>query len=386
MSEQRLAELLGDLASDIPPVDGSQIEAAWQAAEHRRRRRGALVAVGAASAVIVGTAVALAIPAGDMDSPPGDGTPTAPNTSSTSTPEPPDTTYNGVPVWWAPPATQETKLPWLDAAPPRTIDLSPGQPTVEPGQSALGVFVVFQLPSAELDRFMVLTADGDTRELPADHIERNRDRDGNAAALTPSNGGVSPDGRHALIAQPSSIELYDFESGSWITIDTPNWVAEGARWLDNATIWVPDRLTGGLGTTYGVSGDLIDRDVPRLDPDIQADPADIPYGIWVVAPDAVAGSYFLHGPVHGGTYANPEAIVARVGAQRSVLALAVNGRGKGCCPVVGWVGDDTVAFQSGSRVLAWRVGTGQVYWVAELAGLEPRTEHASQSWAREELG
>ncbi len=389
MSEQRLKELLDDLARESPQPDSLRIDTAWQVAVRRHRRRNALVAAGAAGAVIIGLAVAVGVRTGDIDVPPVDTTPpTTPSHSPTSTAptEPPDTRYNGVPVWWAPPAAQEAELPWLDALLPRAIDLSAGQPPIVPGQPALGLFIVMNLETADPLRLVALNSDGDTAELSARHIETNHDQNGNAGALTPFNGGLSPGGWHAFIAQQSSLELYDFRSGAWSTIDTPDWLAEGARWLDPETIWVPNHLGGGLGTTYGVDGRVSRRAVPRVVPDIQVDPADTPYGIWVDAPDAVAGSYFLQGPVSGGPYANPEAIVTRIGDQRAALALPIEDRGKGCCPVVGWVDNETLAFESGAlRVLAWRVGTRDLYRLAELTGLAAGREAVDASWAWEAL-
>jgi hypothetical protein len=390
MSEQRLKELLEDLAWDSPQPDGMRIDAAWQAAVRRRRWRSALVGAGAAAAVVLGAAVAIGVRSGDLDVSPGGKTssPTPSQGPSTSAPIPPNAKYDGVPVWWAPPAAQESKLPWLETRLPRSIDLSSGQAQIAPGQSALGLSIVWNRETGNPVRFVVLTSDGKTSELEAGQIKPNRDRDGNAGALTPFNGGVSPDGWHVFFAQQSSIELYDFRSGTWRTIDTPDWLAEGARWLDTETIWVPNNLEGGPGTTYGVDGQVIDRDVTRVDPDIQIDPDDMPYGIWADAHDAVAGSYFLKGPVPGGPYVNPEAIVARIGDQRTVLAIPIEDRFKGCCPVAGWIGDDTVAFESGavhSRVLAWRVATHDLYRVAEFTGLASGREVASQSWAWQAL-
>ena len=388
MSEQRLKDLLEELVADVLAPDGHSVDHAWQAARRRNRRSHVLVAAGVAAVMVAGTAVvAESLTDGGEPAPaPSPASPSGPERQSPSSrPAAPDTTYGGVPVWWAPPAEDEAGLAWLDSALPRTVDLSPGRPPVEPGSPVLGVFPVHDLEASEPGRFVVLTPDGDTRELDADHVEANRDENGNAAALTPFNGGLSPDGWHLFIAQQSSIKLYAFASGTWTTIDTPDWLAEGARWLDAATIWVPHALGGGIGSTYGVDGDLLASDVRHGDPRLSVTAGDEPYGIWVDSGKPIAGSYFLHGPVDGGPYSNPEGIVARVGGKSFVLALGVDGRGKGCCPVVGWLGEDVVAFRSQEGVLAWQVGTGTLFRVSELTGLEPGKEAAGASWAWQAL-
>jgi hypothetical protein len=388
VSEQRLKDLLEDLVADVPRPDGQRIDMAWQAARRRSRRRGMAAMVSAAAVVIAGTAVVGGTLTDDRE--PSPGAPTAggsPSPTATSSPSvrPPDAAYDGVPVWWAPTAADEAGLTWFDSALPSSIDLSPGRPPLEPGEPALGVFTVLDVETERPSRFLVLSSDGETRELAADHIEENRDEFGNVGALTPFNGGLSPDGWHLFFAQQRSIELYDFESGSWTTIETPEWLAEGARWLDAQTIWVPDTFGGRVGSTYGIDGRLLASGVRRVDPDITVTASDEPYGIWVDSGNAVAGSYFLSGPVEGGPYTNPEAVVARVGDSRSVLALGIDGRSKGCCPVVGWLGGGVVALESGHRVLAWDTVTGAVYRVADSTGLVPGREGVDSSWAWQAL-
>ena len=90
------------------------------------------------------------------------------------------------------------------------------------------------------------------------------------------------------------------------------------------------------------------------------------YGPVKTTAGGYAQSQRLAGPV-AGELANPEAIGVTRGRQLSALAFGLD-RAKGCCPVVGWLDADTVVFESGSRLLAWRVGTHDVTRVAELAG------------------
>lgn len=389
MTEQRLRDLLVDLAADVPPPDDERIGAAWTEAQWRRRRGQVLAATGVAAALVIGSVgVAGSLSDGREPTPAERSPATSPSaveSTPPSGPRAPDASYDGVPVWWAPSATEEARLSWLGSVLPRSIDLSPGRSPVVPGEPALAVFTVHEAESARPLRFLVLTADGETRELAAGQLEAIRDEFGNTADLTPWNGGLSPDGQHAFFAQQSSLELYVFDSGTWITIDTADFVAEGARWLDPGTIWVPSRLGGASGTTYGVDGQVIAAGVRHIDPPLAVTEADEPYGIWVDSGEAVAGSYFLQGPVDGGPYTNPEAVVARKGDRRAVLALGINDRSKGCCPVVGWVGDSVVALESGDRVLAWDMVTGALSRVSELVGVDPETERTDTSWAWQAL-
>ncbi|HWM73052.1 MAG TPA: hypothetical protein VNQ53_04890, partial [Nocardioides sp.] len=252
MSEQRLKDLLGELVDDFQPPDGRRVDSAWDAARRRRRRSGILLAAGAVAVLLVGTTVLVGSRTNDSAPPPDLGTPrptpSAPeDTDRTPESRPPDSTYKGTPVWWAPDATDESRLDQLESVLPTTVDLSPGRPAVEPGEPALGVYTIQAGDGGPL-RVVALSPDGSTAELPTEQLRANRDQDGNGAALTPPNGGLSPDGRHAFFAQQSSIELYDFGSGEWTTIDTPDWLAEGARWLDSDTIWVPNGLLlSGVG-------------------------------------------------------------------------------------------------------------------------------------------
>ncbi|QLQ10532.1 MAG: hypothetical protein HZY75_09225 [Nocardioidaceae bacterium] len=201
---------------------------------------------------------------------------------------PPDTHYAGAPVWWAPSAKQDKRLPWLDTVLPRSIDLSAGLAPFEPGERALAVFGVWDAETAEYQRFVVLTPAGETRLLAAPHIEDNRDESGNGAALFPGNGGLSPDGWHLAFAQTSSIELYDLATGNWTTIDTPDWVAEGARWLDAETLLVPGM--GSSGSTFGVDGLPVERPGTWDQQAIMLKDKDQPYGPGWTPPIGGAGA------------------------------------------------------------------------------------------------
>ncbi len=199
-----------------------------------------------------------------------------------------------------------------------------------------------------------------------------RDEAGNRLGpVTPSS--LSPDGSRAFFVQESSLEVLELSSGRWQSIDTPDWRAEGARWVTAEEIWVPDAPSSrGAGTVYGLDGARRQALVSWLGLGFGREG-----GTWGVAAstgDRVAQDVFLAGPVEGSGVSNPEAIVVRTGDQVDVLTMWPAGsatRQKGCCEVLGFLDDDTVMFASrsdvGYRLLAWRVGTGDVYLVGRLA-------------------
>lgn len=383
MNDQLLKQALDDLAAAEPEAATPDLEAIWQSAR-TRRTRGTVLAVG-------GLAVAVWLTAGGVQALTGlRSAPVAATPSPAASPSPspsasPAASYRGAAVWWAPPAASEPGLAWLAGRLPRTLDLAPERPTFEPGTSALALFAVTDADTGEPKRLLLLTADGDLRRLPSDHLKGLQDEGGNAAALTPANGGLSPDGWTLFVAQRDTLELYDLRTGTWRTLPTTEWAAEGARWLDAGTIWVPDVMGAAAGSTWAPDGTRLEHQVSWRPPDLAPDEGDEPYGVWVDAGQALAGSYFLAGPVDGGPVSNPEGIVARSGGRTTVLALAQADRRKMCCAVVGWLDAGTVAFGSVDRILAWQVATGELRRVSDVTGVTSG-EHAHTTWAWHALG
>jgi hypothetical protein len=171
-------------------------------------------------------------------------------------------------------------------------------------------------------------------------------------------GPVSPDGSQVIFRQPGRVEIWDLTSNTWRTVETAEY--EGAAWTPAGDLWLP-----ADGAT--------DVDSGRPDPWTRGDQA---YSRVVVGPGVAAElSWTADVEVPGargpGRYANPEILVAGPPESPSVLGIGVDGRSKGCCSLVGWLGSDVVLFTASSvdrsRVLAWRVGTRDLYRVSELA-------------------
>ena len=123
----------------------------------------------------------------------------------------------------------------------------------------------------------------------------------------------------------------------------------------------------------------------------QWDRGDQQYSHVIVGPGGLAAEldWTVDAEVPGasdpGHYANPEFVVAGSVDEPSLLATSVDGRGKICCSPVGWFSHDFVLFEAsstdGRQVLAWRVGTPDLYRVSAFTDV-PRP-FAASSWAED---
>ncbi|MFC5728715.1 MULTISPECIES: hypothetical protein [Nocardioides] len=413
MTDQRLRDLLHDRVADLDPDDlGDLGGPAWARARRTRHRRAAVVGGGAVAAVLAATAVAVL---------PGDGpAPPAQNPTKTQTPSVPSPSVSaptgpapkavrageqhGAQVWWAPDKSDEAALPRLQVAGvPEQVDLSAGSPPHRAGVRATAMFMV-----GDGDRFagrvVILGTDASTYSLDVGRLEPVADEQGNQY-LPFNEESLSPSGRFVLFRQQRSLEVYELDTGEWTTIDTPDWLAEGARWSSDTEIWVPHLLGAGAvrGTTYDV-----DRG--------RVGPASSTYvSIWETGAGSgygplrteQTGQFSGRGPSvaqaqfpgvsltdpTGTLVSGADAVVTgdQSGQEVSVLVLpyglnAPEGRWKMCCPVVGWLdgGRDTLLFASrgsDSRVLAWRVGTPDLFRVTQLTGWVPGQDYHVASYA-----
>jgi len=275
--------------------------------------------------------------------------------------------YRGAHVWEAPPAEVELDLPrWTEPSLPEVLDLGTAQAGL-PGTPAHGLLT-------EDGRVFALSGTGALTELDVSRLDRVSDEGGNR--LDPvSTHSLSPDGARAFFVQESSLEVLELATGRWQTIDTPDWLAEGARWVAPDEIWVPDALgSRGAGTLHGLDGSVGPANVRWQDLGFGQENED-GWGALATSRDRLAQTMFLAGPVDGTGVSNPEAVVVRTGERVDVLTMwpmATATRQKGCCEVLGFLDDDTVMFASksteGYRLLAWRVGTEEVFLVSRLAG------------------
>ncbi len=386
MTDQHLRELLRERVAEVGPTALGPTDpgaTAWRrAARTRRRRRTVAVAGAAAAAVAVVAALSVVDGAerGDPDPapPPATVTDPTPRPSGSSPAAESGGSYGGADVWWAPDVDAEARLPQRDDTPlPRTIELSAGAPEVSDLGHAVAIFWVGS-GEAALGRVVVVGADGSSYSLDVGHLEPVADEGGNVfPPISPDS--LSPDGRHAIFRQEGALEVYDFATDEWSTIDIPVGDPEFASWTTDRVITVLGgyQQTAG-GASYSVDGDLLERllrSVPT-GTELALVEGDEPYGPFVFADGVEAQSHFLSGAVErDGTPQSAEALVAQRGGELDALAFGFerDDRSKACCPAVGWLGTDTLLFESHSaaaHVLAWEVGTPRMSRVAAIRGLQ----------------
>ncbi|MEZ0578248.1 hypothetical protein [Nocardioides sp. MH1] len=397
MSDHRLRDLLEDRVAEIATAD--LVDGAWERAHAVRRRRAAVTASVVVAAVVGTTGVVVGTNGGHDPAPPA-GSPT-----STSTSPSPEVhsgpkahragSYGGADVWWAPAPAQEWELPPLTGTPlPPVVDLSPGRPAWPGGMAAVGIV---QLWGDDPGRVVVIGSDGASYTLDTSRLDPVADGGGNQRPPV-TQASLAPDGLHAFFVQERSLEVYDVVAGSWASIPTARWAAEGASWDSDGLIEVPV-LTSDAGRKRLFSASGEDRGT-TLDPTrtiVLAD-GDDPYGraSWGSG-GWWAGSLYLAGPLEtdDGTYRSIDAVAVVDGtlsgrpfAADMVLAMRPwsgdDARWKQCCPVLGWADNRTVLFESrwaGAAILAWRIGTPYVYRVSDIGGWTPGEESFVASFA-----
>ncbi|WP_183092258.1 hypothetical protein [Nocardioides stalactiti] len=393
MTDQRLRELLEERVADVTTIDlGAD---AWsRASAVRRSRRTAAFAAVAAVAVVAVVGATTAVVTGGDDNP----APPPPATSPTESAPGPKAeragTYGGVPVWWAPPADQEADLPRLTGSElPERIDLSARGGGLPAGIRAVALFQV----DDDRHRFgeppegvVVLGSDGVTYAMDASRVEPISIGSGNYIPLPiVSAESLSPDGRYAFFLESESLEIYDFGTATWTTLDLGRTYIE-ARWQ---------------GDLIEVTSVGIDLDVSRYTtegrrvyssselPESYRGPTrrDEPYGRVARLVDYGAQARHLAGSVttpDGAAVRGVDAVAAGGYSEPDTL-LAMpfetgGGRWNQCCPVVGWLDLETVLFESrhdDARVLAWRVGTPDLFQVSEVVGWTPGEESYVASFA-----
>lgn len=395
MTTDKLRDLLHDQVSDLTMTDLSA--AAWRDGQRVRRRRSVAVVGGTAAAALAVTAGVGVLgddpvrsPAAPSTSTPS-GTPTPTTTPTTPTDgkptsSEPDARYAGAPVWVGPRPEEEAGLPRLEGTGlPEEIDLSAGAPSAAGIGRAVGVLGVW--PDGDLSRVVAVGADGASYSVPIEGVlERVTDEGGNVSSAL-QDQSLSPGGGRVFFIQESSLEVYDFATGAWTHIPTRAWVAEGARWITDTEVWVPERLGETVrGTAYDVVA--VEAWPQRIrPPEVPWSGEGEAFGPARPSGTDVAQSHFLAEPLEldGASYAGVNAVVAVVDDQPHVLAFdGLGPRWKGCCPVVGWSAPDTVLFESrqeDARVLAWRVGSHDVHQVSRIVGWVAGQESYAASWA-----
>ena len=370
MTDQQLRDLLEERVADVSMRDVST--AAWREGRRTRRRdRLAVLGASAFAMAAVTTGVAVLAEGGQPTQPAP-----APGVQTLSPPpsDEPDATYEGVPVWWSLAQEQEGNQPRVDDAPlPRVIDLEAG-PMVKDMDRAVAAFYV-------AERVRLVDSRGGQVSLSLGRLEDVVKPNG--YGYRPVHASMlSPAGEYLVFPQNTGVEVYTVATGEWSAIDTGDQVTRFVTWIDDDAFVLPPNQGGGVGPAYDVTGASL-GDV-RIEP--FAPPFDVltaqAFGPTRTGPDGQAQAYGMGVPIpvaDAGSYiSDPEFIVASAGGATSVLALMWDiretrdgGRFLQCCPVAGWLDDETLVYESRQNqpaLVAWTVGTDDFGLVSRIKG------------------
>lgn len=391
MTEQRVRELLTEVADAVPPPDAA--ERAWRRSVRVRRRRvagTALLAVGVVVAAI-GVVGVLHDGAGTMPNPDGDrgSAPVAIRQPEAALARPADArTERGGKAWIGPTIEEDERLPAAAAsALPASIDLNEDiEATEQPGPS----IAAFAASDAEnpLEEVMLLDSDGLVSKLDVsglDTVLKPDGDDGDSADeyVLPLNiSSLSPDGTRLVLAQDHEVVVYDLVTGEekwWSTNDSESyyvgWTYTDDRWM----IQLPrDLLDPATGTV-------------EVRPDEDEVDSDDIVAIWPERKHGNQAAQAFLGrsvPALGPEIGDDPVLIEVTGPRHALLALPGDDDANHLRPrsrVVAWLGDDTVAFQSqdyGSyRVLGWETDSGAVSLLSEADLPDDWDQGVIASWA-----
>lgn len=324
MTQERLRELMRERVADEAMPDYA--ERAWHAARRVRRRH----RLGAAAGVVAATVgISAGIVAVNSTPPASNPTPGRPAPLVTT----PDATYQGVPVWWSPDQQQEQELARADSPLPPTIDLDTSRPYV-PGELDRAVAAFARGLSVVL-----VGPDGQLRTVDVSRLKKVIKPNG-YAYFPVSTGMLSGEGSWLAFRQPGDrAALFTIGTGEWTDVD--------------------------------LAGDRQDEE-PTPDPGFDAAAAQR-YG--EVRGGAASWGMGVPLPVRDGArYLSDPEFLATDGAVLAFMDRFSSGqdnRYKQCCPVAGWLDDQTVVYESRQTralLVAWRVGTDRFGLVSRIQG------------------
>ena len=358
MTTERLRDLLEERVSDVEADDLSA--RAWARADGvRRRRRIAVVGTAAAAVLVVAGGVAVLddrpsatnVPTGRPtssahadDGPPGTGSPRRRARRS-----PGD--FRGAPFWWAPAAEEDARLPVL-AVPglPDQLSMADEDPVTTPPDRVDAVFATGKQRYRLLSNDRLLSVDLSDRLGPV------ADAGGNALSPLTSDS-LSPDGTRVLFVQPEGLEVWDLPTNTWESFPMSVEEAEQAAWS----------IDGHLGVEqYSGRPDPWERGDHQASSIVAGPVGEGAELDWMEGTGAPATGE----PVE---VANPDFLAVGTPAAPELLAFGM-GRNKLCCAPMAWFSHEFLLFGASSsdgayRVLAWRIGTPDLYRVSEYTDI-----------------
>ena len=401
MTDQRLHDLLHDSVSGVAAPDLA--DAAWRSGVRARRRRTAWVVAGATAAVVAIAGVAALVDRAPSANGPtsGPSSPTSvPTTGPTRTARPyvpdptPDAHYAGVPVWWSPTLAQEVSLPaYPRDVLPATIDLRAPVTSLtdHPIRRAVAAFAS-STDGIPLTYVRVLAPDGRLLEVDTTPVKPMTDPEGHQRIrVGPSL--LSRSGEYLMFPQDHSLLIYTLRTGGWRAIHTGNAPTWNATWIGNTRISLADparplaqapeySIDGTYDGTSNVTGSGL-LGVPLHSSQL--------YGRARTGRDGIAQAFSAGAPIpeppRGLTQVGGSDWISYAGTQPGILLIPnESGRQKQCCQVDGWIGPHTVMYDSssstGTRLVAWDVGTGRFWQVSRLTGVDLGQESVTASYAQ----
>jgi hypothetical protein len=392
MTEQRVRELLGEVADAVPPPDLA--ERAWRKSVRVRRRRVAGAAVLAVGAIVAAVGVAGFINDGTGTIPRPDGDrhsdPVAkPAPPAVAFARPADARVAGAPAWIGPTIEEEARLPYAGSDLPQTIDLAADdiETTDQPGQ-AVAAFAASG--SEPLESVLLVGPDGEVSSLPTPDLGPVYDRKGES--VLPLNiSSLSPDGKRLVLAQDHEVVVYDLVEGGSERWPTGDFESFYVGWTETEEYGLQVQLVEDLvdpetGDTHNV---VTSGGTESAPPDTQfpVDEAIYPERIDAGGGREAQTGYGPSIPSLGDTLSDP--VYVTVDGDRPALLVlpTVDAGPVHISPrsrVVAWFGD-VVAFQSQDhgtyRILSWDTSSGAVRRLSEAELPADWDDGVTASWA-----
>jgi hypothetical protein len=291
--------------------------------------------------------------------------------------EEPDATYQGVPVWWSPDQQEEQELRFTESPLPREVDLGGrlDRPD-DPMEHALAAFA--------RGRSVTLVGPDDAmRWVDLSGLQEVAKPNG-YSYLPTSTSMLSPTGAYLAFLQPGHVAVYTVASGRWSDVDTGGGATDTSGGGGLLLTWVADDefvvtgLLGGLDVRHDVAGGTQPGvRVGPFEPAFDWPPAQ-PYGRDVRSPgqhDAQSWGMGVPLPVRdpGTDLSDPEFLVTPGGVLAFMWKVedGDGSRYKDCCPVAGWLDDDTVVYESrqtDALLVSWSVGSHEFGLISRIRG------------------
>lgn len=387
MTQERIRELLNDVAGDVPAPDIA--DRAWQRSRRIRRRR----RVAGSSALAVGVVVAALAVAGVVDdTQPGSVQPDRNNVAErlpvpeAAKPRPFDARVDGAPAWIGPTVQEEERLPQMASGLPESIDLTEDVETTDTPGRSVAAFAASD--SDLLEEVLLVDKDGDVSRLELDEpLERPSNPLSGDSFLPLNISSLSPSGRYLVFAQQDDVVLYDLINGDGEPDVWPNdgsaswnvgWAKRDGRWWIQLPVDLMDPATGDIEKT-GESGSGGGSQFPveqKIWPEHYNDAGELAAG-GRPSPEAPRFVKKLDEPLFV-TVDGPDPRLLVLPGHDDILPPRSR--------VAGWLDRATVAFQSQDygvfHLLSWNTRNGAVRMVSEIELPDDWDDGVIASWAK----